>query len=79
MVLGESEVLERQPQSVKINSVTLGAMVGLGMMIEGQVYRGARFAASEIGDMLIDSSRQLADGFQPGGGYLERWLSALGK
>lgn len=53
-------------------------MIGMGFMIEGQAYRGSRYAASEIGDMIIDSSKQLAGGFQPGGGYLERWLSALG-
>lgn len=75
-VLGEAGVLEVQPQSIAF--VTLGAMVGMGIMIEGQAYRGSRFAASEIGDMIIDSSKQLAGGFQPSGGYLERWLSALG-
>jgi glucokinase len=76
-VLGEAEVLEKQPQSIVF--VTLGAMIGLGIMIEGQVYRGAKFAASEIGDMIIDSSKQLANGYRPEGGYLERWLVALGK
>lgn len=75
-VLGESGVLEKQPHSIAF--VTLGAMIGMGFMIEGQAYRGSHYAASEIGDMLIDSSKQLAGGFQPGGGYLERWLSALG-
>ncbi|MFK7695503.1 ROK family protein [Paenibacillus sp. HJGM_3] len=75
-VLGEASVLDRQPYSLAF--VTLGAMIGMGMMIEGQVFRGARFAAGEIGDMLIDAPRQLSGGYHPEGGYLERWLGALG-
>lgn len=75
-VLGEASVLDRQPHSLAF--VTLGAMIGMGMMIEGQVFRGARFAAGEIGDMLIDAPRQLTGGYHPEGGYLERWLGALG-
>ncbi|SCW34400.1 Sugar kinase of the NBD/HSP70 family, may contain an N-terminal HTH domain [Paenibacillus tianmuensis] len=71
-LIGQESFLENKPSSMAF--VTIGELVGLGMMIEGKVYRGGRYAAGEIGDMLINASQQLSNGFQADGGYLERWL-----
>lgn len=72
-VLSQAALIQEKSQNIAF--VTIGELIGMGMMIEGKVYRGARMAAGEIGDMLIDSREQLADGFKPEGGYLERWLN----
>lgn len=71
-LISQSASLDSQPRSVAY--VSVGKLIGLGLMIEGRVYRGARLAAGEIGDMLIDAGEQLKDGYSPEGGYLERWL-----
>ncbi|MBP1993798.1 ROK family protein [Paenibacillus eucommiae] len=68
-----SEIRERS-----IAFVSIGELIGLGMMIEGKLYRGAKLAAGEIGDMIVDSRQQLADGFEPAGGYLEKYLNWKG-
>ncbi|NEW06789.1 ROK family transcriptional regulator [Paenibacillus sp. SYP-B3998] len=71
-LIGQESVLEMKPSSMAF--VTIGEVVGLGMIMDGKVFRGARHAAGEIGDMLINASQQLSEGFHAEGGYLERLL-----
>lgn len=71
-LIGQESLLEMKPSSMAF--VTIGEVIGLGMMMDGKVYRGARHAAGEIGDMLINASQQLSEGFHADGGYLERLL-----
>ncbi len=49
--------------------VTIGRGIGMGMILDGQLYRGAQGGAGEIGHIIIDASRATDD---PADGSLER-------
>lgn len=50
--------------------VTIGRGIGMGMIINGQLYRGAQGGAGELGHIIIDASRTGGD--YPADGSLER-------
>ncbi len=52
--------------------VTLGTGVGGGLILNGQLYRGAQYAAGEIGQMSIDHDG--VDGPYGNNGALERYI-----
>lgn len=56
-----------------ILQITLGTGVGCGLIINGQLYRGASFAAGEIGYMVTDKNRaiQTYDSAFSGYGFLD--------
>lgn len=60
--------------------VTIGEGIGVGIIIDNQVYRGAHHASGEMGDMIID--RGVLNGNGTRGGYFERlagWDSLVEK
>ena len=52
--------------------VTLGTGVGGGLILNGQLYRGSRYAAGEIGQMSVDLYG--VDGPYGNRGALERYI-----
>lgn len=52
--------------------ITVGRGIGMGMIINGQLYRGARGGAGEIGHIIIDLARSASD---PLAGSLEQMAS----
>ncbi|WNR46836.1 ROK family transcriptional regulator [Paenibacillus roseipurpureus] len=73
-VYGEAYALSAASGS-SLAFVRIDNLIGLGMWIDGRVYRGSQFAAGEIGDMLVSAERQLASGYSQEGGYFERWMN----
>jgi len=49
--------------------ITVGTGIGMGMILNGRLYRGSRAGAGNLGHMIIDKDVAAAD--DSGGGYLE--------
>lgn len=55
--------------------LTLGTGIGGGLVLNGELYRGAVGAAGELGHMVIDVDGPRCQGFCPGVGHLETLAS----
>lgn len=78
-LLGEVEVGGLQRVSHAIYMM-IGTSIGVGLLLNGEVYEGHRFSAGEAGYMITDRSI-LSDGFQsarPGYGFLSSKAGGFG-
>jgi glucokinase len=55
--------------------LTLGTGIGGGLVLNGELYRGAIGAAAELGHMVIDVDGPRCQGFCPGYGHFEAFAS----
>ncbi|MDM5201298.1 ROK family transcriptional regulator [Fictibacillus enclensis] len=61
--------------------ISIGTGVGCGMLINGQLYRGATWAAGEIGYMVTDMVKARSEDLPPphvGYGHLEQYVGGAG-
>lgn len=61
--------------------ISIGTGVGCGMLINGQLYRGATWAAGEIGYMVTDMAKARSADLPPpheGYGFLEQYVGGAG-
>jgi glucokinase len=72
--LAEAQLVDAAPVSVLV-MITLGTGVGGGVVIDGQIFRGAHGMGAELGHFTIDPDGPPCPGNCPGRGCLEAYCS----